>query len=275
MAKLRPIALALLAVPAVTFAAHAGMVPFKAEGPLNKLRTVKLDLEFGAGTLGFGPGVAAGKLYSVAAVHDENFDPRAQLAGGTLSLSSKRRGAFSRSGKNDWTVHLSDVPTWDMNLSVGAAKATIDFSGMRVRELSFDTGASQVELGWSKPNPIPLEEARIRGGAATVALVGLGYSNVKQLQVQGGAGRFDLDFSGPLNGVANVDIQAGIGQITMEIPKAVGLRVLQKDVALAQVKWPADLKPGSQPETANYAKAKAKIDLSLSAAVGRIVVTRK
>ncbi|MBM3274221.1 MAG: hypothetical protein FJZ00_03650, partial [Candidatus Sericytochromatia bacterium] len=116
-----------MAVPCVAFTAQADTVPFKADGPLSKLRTVKLDLDLGAGNLDLGPGVAAGKLYSVSVVHDENFEPRAQLAGGTLSLSSKRRGAFSRSGRNDLTVRLSDVPTWDMDLSVGAAKATMDF----------------------------------------------------------------------------------------------------------------------------------------------------
>ena len=244
------------------------------DAALGKHRKVRLDASVGAGKFYLDGAAPAGKLYKVKVVHDEKVVPAVRMAGSRLKLSSRQQGMFGGARKNEWEVHLSSRPVWDIELGMGASKGLLDLSGLRVRELDLETGASQLDIVWKKRNPVTLERARVQGGAAQVKMRGLGYSNVKKIEFEGGAGSFSLDFSGGLAGTARVKVQTGAGAVDIKVPKDVGIRVVDRNIALAQVEWPADLEWDSPPETSNYKKARGKIDLDITAAIGRVSIKR-
>ncbi|MBM3268174.1 MAG: hypothetical protein FJZ01_11055 [Candidatus Sericytochromatia bacterium] len=262
-----PVLVALTALPAL-----AAPEVFKASEPIRKLRAVRLDGNIAAvKRFDLYPDAPPGKLFALEVEHDPEVKPRVELAGGTLSLTSERPKLLQGSPDQEWDVHLSPLPVWDLALKFGAARAIMDLGGLKVRDLSLSTGAATVEVFWEKLNRVSLEHAEIEGGASRVKLRGLGFARIQNLAYQGGAGTLELDFAGPLSGTAQVDIQAGVGAIDLKVPKAIGIRVVEKDVALAHVSWPDDL---DGRETPNYAKAKGRINLKLTAAVGRVRVSR-
>lgn len=244
------------------------------QAPLGGRKSAVLRAELGAAALTLDSEAPAGSLYRVEVDHDPEISPIVKLDRDTLRLATKDERRLRRGGRNDWAIHLGRSVVWTLDLGLGASRGTLDLSGLGVRELDVEAGAAQLEIGWKRPGRVPLERATVQGGAARIALRGLGYSGVRDLSVEGGAGTFDLDFSGPLKGRARVRIQAGVGAIHVDIPKAIGIRVVDRDITMAKVDWPSDLGSGDEPETPNYATARGRIDLDVKAALGKVRIRR-
>jgi hypothetical protein len=63
----------------------------------------------------------------------------------------------------------------------------------------------------------------------------LGNAHFDQMNFTGGAGNFDLDFSGDWQESARVSINAGLSNLTLILPSDVGVKVDTGDKALANV----------------------------------------
>lgn len=272
---MRPVAVSFLLVASLATAAFAQDVVNKTFQTLLKARKrADLRVELGAAKLRIGSTAPPRSLYKIDVAHDPEVEPKVSVEGDTVRLGMTGERTLRRGGRNDWDVHLSPAVVWRLALGLGASKGDLDLSGLKVRELDVEAGAAEVEIRWTRPNLSALERASVRGGAARFALRGLGYSRVRDLSVEGGAGTFDLDFSGPLQGKARVKIQTGAGIVDVDIPRDIGIRVVDRDIALAKVDWPDDLGQGDQPETPDYAKARGRIDLDVKAAIGRVRIRR-
>jgi hypothetical protein len=108
-----------------------------------------------------------------------------------------------------------------MNLEFGAAEADLQLGGLSVRHLKIETGASETTLGFSAPNPIPLQSLDLELGAASFTATGLGNANVRHVTVQAGAGHVDLDFGGAWKGDVTVDVTTAIGAVHIHVPRGV------------------------------------------------------
>jgi len=86
-------------------------------------------------------------------------------------------------------------------------------------------GAADVELSFSEPNKTKMSVLRYETGASSVTLSGLANANFSTLMFSGGAGSYDLDFSGTLMDDATVNIEAGAGDVHLIIPEGVNADV--------------------------------------------------
>jgi hypothetical protein len=75
---------------------------------------------------------------------------------------------------------------------------------------------------------------RYETGASSVTLSGLANANFSSLMFTGGAGDYELDFSGELQQDATVNIEVGAGSVQLIIPKDVKAKVTM-DGALVSV----------------------------------------
>ena len=272
---MRRVAIPVIAILSLASAARAEELLHKIfEAPLKGRKTAEVHVELGAAHVMLDGNAPAGKLYKATVDHDPDIKLKAQLSGDSLRLGTVGDQPLRRGTKNDWKIQLSPAVEWDIGFSVGATKGAIDLSGLKVRQLELEAGAAQMDIMWAEPNGVPLENASIQGGAARISVRGLGYARVRNLEVQGGAGSFALDFSGPLKGLARVKIETGAGTVDLDVPRNIGIRVVDKYIALAKVDWPDDLGTGDRPMTKNYAKGKGRIDLDLTAAIGRVRIRR-
>lgn len=186
-------------------------------------------VRYGAGRLLIGPSTAAGDLYRVGLRYDSDlFDPITEYRSGRLEVGVEGTGRSIRLKNHDageLDLRLSpDVPL-DLDLDFGAVEADIELGGLRIRSLDIETGASDSEVRFSAPNPVPCERLGLSVGAASFRMEGIANANCRTLRVEGGVGDVTLDLTGEWRGDMEADIAMALGSITLFIPADVGVQV--------------------------------------------------
>ena len=148
----------------------------------------------------------------------------AQIRLETGNLEIKGIPNFSKDIKNEWDLKLGDMP---MNLKVnaGAYEGDFELGGLALKSLQVGDGAANVRVRFSDPNPVEMGTLRYITGASTVELIGLANANFSSMIFRSGAGDYTLDFSGDLQRDAVVNIESGISQVTIIVPRETSARV--------------------------------------------------
>jgi hypothetical protein len=237
------------------------------------------DVEFGAGTLRIGPG-PAGSLYRMQASYDRNrYDAVSRWDGArgavTLGLRSRGEGGIRVSSDKELAqsadIRFSPQADLDLTLELGAAKSVIELGGLRLAQLSLETGASQTDVLFSQPNPVRCTRAAFSAGAAALTVRGLGNSRCEVIRFDGGVGSVMLDFSGAWPADARFEASIAVGGLTLRVPKRVGVR-LQLDKFLASFQPAGFVRQGNTYLSENYATAERHLDVKVSTSFGGLAV---
>ncbi len=150
---------------------------------------------------------------------------------GDILLSSEQNRKLHDNRARDcrWDISLSRDYTWNINLDIGASEGEMDFSGLPIEEMSLDLGASESRIVFASPNPQRMRELAIDAGAGEVEIAGLGYANFDHLSFDGGAGQIVLNFDGLEKGVRSAKIDVGVGEVRLELPDGLPVRVRSDD----------------------------------------------
>jgi hypothetical protein len=146
---------------------------------------------------------------------------------GTLYLESdsKRKGIDLDKEDHYWNLEFTDRIPITFEIEVGACEADFDFTGLKIDRLDMDLGASAVDVDFLKPNPVRIHKMSIDVGASALTIIGLGNANFDRLSFDGGVGDFTLDFSGDFKHRGRVDIDVGLGSLTIRLPKDAGVEI--------------------------------------------------
>jgi len=106
-------------------------------------------------------------------------------------------------------------------------------TGLKIKDLNVDMGAAKGVILFRKPNPEKISRMNIDAGACKLEIEGLGNANFKEMSFDGGVGDFTLDFSGELNHEAFVEIDMGLGRLTILVPDNIGVKIESKDSILS------------------------------------------
>lgn len=234
-------------------------------------KALKVDVEYAAGRLNVKPG-SASSLYRASLRYDADIFKHPVLAysNGTLKVDLSEgtvHGRNMKAGKLD--LELSPRVPLDLDVSFGAAEATLDLTGLMVQRAQIHTGASQTRMLISKPNPIACESLELEVGAAKFEAIGLGNLNAEKLKVSGGVGEVVLDFSGASKRDVSADIQMGLGSLTIRIPRGTALKVT-KEGLLASFDSEGMVKRGNSFFSENWKTAEHHVTLGINAAFGSI-----
>jgi hypothetical protein len=120
--------------------------------------------------------------------------------------------------ENIWELALTNALPLNLTIEGGASENLFDFSGLQLTRLKITQGASETILRFDTPNPAVIEDLTFTTGASSAKIYGLGNANFKQMTMSCGAGDYTLDFTGTLLQDAQVDIKAGVSNITIIIP---------------------------------------------------------
>ena len=180
---------------------------------------VMLKIEMGAGKLklmgGASSTVEGTVLYNVDA-----WGPEIETDDDSITLSQTNTSTVGLpDGQiiNDWDLKLGSAPI-NLSIASGAYEGSLDLSGISLTRLSIADGASKSTVTFNTPNPVAMEMLEYRTGASQVNLIGLGNATVDNIVFTGGAGSYELDFSGESGNDINVRISAGMSDITLTIP---------------------------------------------------------
>jgi hypothetical protein len=192
----------------------------------------RVSISFGAGELTVSPG--AKNLVDGTIVYNvEDLKPDVIEDGSNIEI---KQGNFKslppfKDMKNEWDLKLGNAPM-DLVISAGAYDGTIELGGLSLKSLEVNDGASNVDLSFSKPNPVEMSILRYATGASDVKLSSLANANFSTLTFSGGAGNYTLDFSGQPQQDAVATIDSGFGNVSIIIPEGVNARVTVESAAV-------------------------------------------
>jgi hypothetical protein len=187
-----------------------------------------VEVAFGAGELSIDSGADA-LIEGTAIYNIEDFSPkikksdsRVEISTGNLNIDGFPR--FVNRVINEWELRLSDRPM-DLRVFAGAYKGDMELGGLSLSNLRIADGAAEVNVNFEELNQVEMGSFRYETGASSVTLSNLGNANFRSLTFQGGAGSYELDFSGELQDDASVMIQTGLSELTISVPDDLDVRV--------------------------------------------------
>jgi hypothetical protein len=113
-----------------------------------------------------------------------------------------------------------------LTVETGASEFEMDLGGVPISSLMVRQGAGRFELGFSAPNPHPMELLEVSSGAAGIELENLANANFSEMRLSGGAAGYELDFGGTLRRDAEAKIEAGLSGVEIEIPASTPAKIV-------------------------------------------------
>ncbi len=232
-------------------------------------------LEYAAGTLRLGPG-SRDDLYRMDLSYDEarylpisDFDtPSGSVLLGLKSVGQGGIRVVSREQPRQ-TASVGFSPAVDiaLALTLGAVEADVELGGLRVSNLVVKTGASRTVVRFSQANGVRCGLPALSAGAADVAVLGHGNSPGDEIEFEAGVGKVLLDFAGAWNSSSRVDITMAVGELTLRLPRKVGVR-LRMDKFLSSFEPVGLVRRGNDFQSRNYDPKQRRLDHDLTTAMG-------
>jgi hypothetical protein len=191
----------------------------------------RVRVEYGAGRIDVAA-TQAPVLYAMLLRYDEStaspvhrYDEGARSLTLGVDIETTRLRSLRDQTRGEMRLTLSRAVPLDLELDLGATKASLDLGGLDLRSLRLSSGASETLLDFSAPNAGRMGTLEIEIGAASFEARNLGNANASRIRVSGGVGRVDLDFGGRWTQDVAVDVDVALGKLTLRLPRDVGVRV--------------------------------------------------
>ena len=236
---------------------------------------LRVRVEYGAGVLTIRRG-DPGVLYSAFFQFDaDHAVPRTEYEGGRLEVGLspvEHRDIDMEDWSSDTSLELALAPgiALDLNMNFGAGSANLDLTGLSLRKLEVNTGASESVIVMEELNPEPMESAVFNVGAADLRVRGIGNLNVGRLAVKSGLGSVVLRLDGEWSRDAVVNIGMGLGALDIQVPRSLGVRLRRPGSILASVDTEGLEKRGDVYQSVNWASAGHRVEIEIAAVLGSV-----
>jgi hypothetical protein len=243
-------------------------------------KELSVKIDFGGGTID----LEKNKFDNIldAEIEEENpdeihidYDKTGDKGELCLDSKSKLRHLDFDLDDNYWHLGFSDKIPISFEIDVGACKAEFDFTGLRIDNLDLDLGASSTEIIFREPNPERISRFKIDVGASKLKIKELGNANFDKLSFEGGVGDFTLDFSGELRHKAYVDIDVGLGSLTVLLPENIGVRIRKESSFLSSFSMDEDefqeVKSNVY-ESENFGKTEGELIFNIEIGLGSVEI---
>lgn len=170
--------------------------------------------------------------------------------------------------QNTWELEFSpDIPI-RFKIEMGASENNFDFASMKIAELKISTGASDMKLDFSKPNPIRMEKFTIEAGVSQIVGKNLLNANFKRFSFSGGVGDYEFYMTGDLQYNARIDVESGVSSTVLYIDPRIAFRADVDKSFLSSVRVDAAEKEDNTYFSDNYDDVKKHLDIFAETGVG-------
>lgn len=178
---------------------------------------------------------------------------------------------------NAWDLRFTDAVPISFDMELGMGKGDFDFTGLAVNDLNLSAGASSVSVRFDQPNKTTMNEMTIETGLSKFHGEGLCNARFRRFKFQGGVGSYSLDFSGPLEHDVNIDIEVGLGSITVIIPENAGAKIYYEKSLISHIGLPHDFSEREENTyySSNYRSSSARMDMHIEAGLGSVTIRRE
>ncbi len=179
--------------------------------------------------------------------------------------------------KGKWYLRFTDAIPVSFDVELGVGRGDFNLSGLQVKDFNLTTGASDVTLAFDAPNTSTIENLNIESGVSKFDGRNLCNANFRRLTFQGGVGTYTLDFGGTLQGEVDVDVEVGLGLLTIIIPEEIGARVTYEKSWASRLDCDRDFRESGSDryESENYSSASAKMNIAVDSGLGSIKIRRR
>jgi len=251
---------------------------FEDNRPLEKEKELQVKVHFSRGDFSLSAG-EEGEVYNL----ELNYDSRALSRSidyhtigerGVLDVEVRRKRGFKLRKYPETSLYLKLTPALptSIELSMGACEGTIDLSGLRIVDLEIDVGAGEMEVYFDQPNPESLRQMKIEAGVGELEVHSLGNSNCQLILFEGGLGEFLLDFSGDWQRDARAEIEMGLGDLTVRLPRDLGVKLMVDKSFMTSLSIDSFVKNGNEYISQNYEKARYHLTLTIEAGIGDVTI---
>lgn len=176
-----------------------------------------------------------------------------------------------------WYVEFAPGVPLSLEAELGAGKSDFDLSGLIINDLSISTGASSSRLDFDERNSGEIRTLKIESGVSKFVANNLNNANFRKMEFDGGVGSYYLDFGGELKRDVKVDVNVGLGSMTIAVPRTIGLRIRYEDSWLSNLSLDDEefvRKKKGVYESQNYNTAEGKMDVSIESGLGTVKIKR-
>ncbi len=198
-----------------------------------------------------------------------------QTDGANIRLSSSKNvTAFRKFKAPELQLTISTRRPFALSMDLGASAQTqIDLGGLPIVEADIKLGAGQVKIDCSRPNPHELSTFALKAGAVEMALTGLGNTNARKVEIDGGAASVVFDFGGKLNRDMDAAIRTGMASTEVTVPKTTAARIRTKTtLSGVNVGDGFTVKDGAYSTLAYLGGQKPVLTIDLQAALGSVAL---
>jgi hypothetical protein len=205
-----------------------------AEMPINVAYPAEEDLRLriALGACRFNARSGEGETWIAGTCYDptDGRSPRIMAEGGSVTITEEEP-SFERlpavfGGVPRYELEFGRQRPFALTIETGASEFDLDLGGVPLRGLTVRQGAGKFELGFSEPNPHPMELLEISSGAAGIELENLANANFTEMRLSGGAAGYELDFGGVLSRDARVSIETGLSRVEISVPTSMAARIV-------------------------------------------------
>jgi hypothetical protein len=205
-----------------------------AEMPINVAHPAEEDLRLriALGACRFNARSGEGETWIAGTCYDptDRRSPRIMEEGGSITITEEEP-SFERlpavfGGVPRYELEFGRQRPFALTIETGASEFDLDLGGVPLRGLTVRQGAGKFELGFSEPNPQPMELLEISSGAAGIELENLANANFSEMRLSGGAAGYELDFGGALSRDARVKVETGLSGVEISVPATTAARIV-------------------------------------------------
>lgn len=173
--------------------------------------------------------------------------------------------------KTSWDLKFTDEIPIEFEIAVGAAKANLDFTGMKISNLNIEAGASRMFINFDEPNPIIMDELNLELGLAKFKGKNLLNANFDELNIEAGVGSTTLDLTGEINRRVYVNMDLGLGSTTIILPSNAGVKLYMEASFFTSVDIDELIEVKDDVyESENWGETEAELILEIDAALGLV-----
>jgi hypothetical protein len=191
-----------------------------------------LHLRIALGACRFKARPGEGDAWVAGTYHDptDRRSPRILEEGASVTITEEQP-SFERipavfGGVPRYELGFGKQRPFALTIETGASEFDLDLGGVPVSRLLVRLGAGKFDLGFSVPNPHPLELLEVSSGAAGIELENLANANFSEMRLSGGAASYELDFGGTLSRDARVSVEAGLSGVEISVPASTAARIV-------------------------------------------------
>jgi hypothetical protein len=205
-----------------------------AERPINVAYPTAEDLHLriALGACRFKARPGEGDAWVAGIYHDptDRRSPRILEEGASITIT-EAEPSFERipavfGGVPRYELEFGKERPFALTIETGASDFDLDLGGVPLSRLMVRQGAGKFELGFSVPNPEPMELLEVSSGAAGIELENLSNANFSEMRLSGGAASYELDFGGALSRDARVSIETGLSGVEISVPTSTAARII-------------------------------------------------